>query len=610
MAARPGVVRRFLGGLWSLLDFTRRFVLNLLFLGVVVALLVAWFAAGRQPALKEQTALVLDLRGELLEQYRGSRYDLLLADAFGDLRAETQLRDVVRALDAAAKDPAISRVALVLDNLTGGGTPSLREVAAALARFRASGKQVIAWGSGYSQRQYFLAAHADEVYLHPQGEVELRGFGGSAPYFKEALDRLGVTVHGYQAGRYKNVFEPLTRSAPSPEALDADRAWLQDAWSLWTADVERARKLEAGHIDRLIDALPQRMAAVKGDAAQLALQERLVDGLKTRDEFRALMIERGAPADEKRGTFRQIALQAYLGRTAEPTRGDAVGVIVAEGEILNDSAPPGAVGGRATAELIRRAREDDAIRALVLRIDSPGGTPFGSELIRREVELTRKAGKPVIASMGDMAASGGYWIAMSADEIHADPATVTGSIGVAGLAVRVDRALDKLGVGAGGAHTTWLAGASSPLRPMDRRLAELTELRIGHLYRAFIEGAAAGRGTTPEKIDAVAQGRVWTGRQALEHGLVDQLSGFHQTLQAAARKAGLPEDFRVVYIEREPRAFQRWLSLLTSRLAVLAQRQLGLPPALPPEVREPLRLIEEAAADPHKLLAHCFCQAP
>ncbi len=610
MAARPGWARRFFGGLWSLLDFARRLVLNLLFLAIVTAVLVAWFAAGRQPSLQEKTALVLDLRGELREQYRGGRYELLLADALGDLRAETQLRDVVRALDAAAKDPAIARVALVLDNLTGGGTPSLREVAAALARFRAAGKEVVAWGSAYSQRQYFLAAHADEVYLHPHGAVELRGFGGSSPYFKEALDRLGITVHGYQAGRYKNVFEPFTRNAPSPEALEADRAWLQDAWGLWTAEVERARRLEAGHIDRLIDALPARLAAVRGDPAQLALKERLVDGLKTRDEFRAAMVERGAPLDDKRGTFRQVSLLAYLGRAAEPTRGDAVGVIVAEGEILDDSAPPGAVGGRATAELIRRAREDDTVRALVLRIDSPGGTPFGSELIRREIELTRRAGKPVLASMGDMAASGGYWIAMAADEIHADPATITGSIGVAGLAVRVDRALDKLGIGAGGPHTTWLAGASSPLQPMDRRLATLSELRIAHTYRLFIEGAAAGRGSTPERIDAVAQGRVWTGRQALDHGLVDHLGGLQQALQAAARKAGLPEDFRVVYIEREPRALQRWLSLLSSRVAVLVQRQLGMPVVPAIDVWQPRQLLEEAAGDPQKVLVHCFCQAP
>jgi protease-4 len=504
---------------------------------------------------------------------------------------------------------------LVLDDLSGGGAPSLSEVAAALARFKHSGKQVVAWGSSYSQRQYFLAAHADEVYLHPFGYLEVRGFGGNGLYFKDALDKLGVTVHGFQAGKYKSAIEPLTRSSPSPEALEANQSWLDDAWKTWSTDVERVRKLPAGSINRLIDEAPQRLAAVKGDAAQLALTEKLVDGLKTRDEFRALMIERGAPIDDKKGTFRQVPLGAYLAHVKEKS-GDAVGVVVAAGEIVDDRAPQGVVSGREVAELVRRAREDDSIKALVLRVDSPGGSAFGSELIRREIELTRQSGKPVIVSMGDVAASGGYWISMSADEIFADPTTITGSIGVFGVVPTVEKSLEKLGVGTGGAATTWLAGASDPFRPMDPRLMEMIQVSIEHVYRRFLAGVAEGRNSTPEKIDEIAQGRVWTGNQAKERGLVDTLGGINDALAAAARRGKLGDTFRVAYIEREPRGFDRWLGLLFGRVAIAIKEQFGatvpfgLATAVPPQAKRDLHVLEQARSDPGRVFVHCLCEAP
>jgi protease IV len=420
MASRPGIIRRIFGALWWLLDGTRRLVFNLLFLALLVLVVMAWTAGSRKPVLQENTALVLNLRGDLVEQASGSGSEILLAEALGQQRRETRVRDVLEALDAAAKDPKIVRVVLVLDDLSGGGTASLREIAAALARFKAqSGKEIVAWGSAFNQRQYFLASHADAVYLHPYGSVTLRGIGGNGLYFKEVLDKLGITMHGFQAGRFKSAIEPLTREGPSAESLEADQSWMDDLWASWTADVERVRKLPAGHIAGLIEEAPQRMAEAGGDLAQLVLKEKLIDGIQTRDEFRAMLIERGAASDGSKGTFRQVPYESYLA-FALPRSGAHVGVIVAEGEILDDDAPPRMVGGRLVAEQIRRARENDDIKALVVRIDSPGGSVFGSELVRRELELTRQAGKPVVASMGDLAASGGYWIAMAADEIVAD----------------------------------------------------------------------------------------------------------------------------------------------------------------------------------------------
>lgn len=624
MASRPGLIRRFFGGLMWLLDATRRLVLNLLFLAVIVVLAIAWFASGRAPTLEPKTALILNLSGDLVDQYTTSGYSSLLASRFGERQSETRVRDVLDALRHAASDPNVDRVVLLLDDLSGGGTPSLREVAAGLQEFRKSGKQVVAWGSRYTQRQYFLAAHADEVYLHPFGEVLLRGFGGSGLYFRDALDKLGVTVHGFQAGRYKSVVEPFTRNAPSADALEADRTWLVDAWTSWRLEVEQARRLPEGQLTQGIDQLPQRLAAAGGDAGKLALAEGLVDALKTRDEFRALMIERGAPINDKRGTFRQANLQEYLGHVGH-RGGDGVGVVVAQGEIVDDDFAPNLVGGRQTAELIRRAREDERVKALVLRIDSPGGTAFGSEIIRREVELTRKAGKPVIASMGDVAASGGYWIASAADAIVADPTTITGSIGVAAMVPSFDRALDKLSIGAGGVSTTWLAAATDPTKPLDPRVAALLDGRIQSIYQRFLQVAGEGRRLPVEKVHAVAQGRVWTGRQARDHGLVDQLGGLQDAVRLAAERAKLDADaVRPLYFERDERAIDRvFSSIFGTMVGVAGEFGIDLRPAgfgsslLPAplaqaerEAQRALRLLTSQGVDPLRAYAHCLCEAP
>ncbi len=566
MASEPGRLRRFFSFLLRVVDGMRLIVVNLLFLLIVAFVLVAWFG-GSKLKVDSDTALVLNVQGDLVEQYTGSTYEAMLADTLGEGPRETRLRDVLDALDAAAHDKRITRVVLVLDDMDSASTASLNEIVAALARVHAGGKPVVAWGSSFSQPQYFLAAHADQVYLHPHGTVDVRGLGGSSLYFKDVLDKLGVTVHTFQAGKYKSAIEPFTRTGPSPEALEADQFWLNDIWATWTESVEQARKLPAGEINRLIDDLPARLASVHGDIAQLALAAKLVDGLLTRDEFRAQLIEQGA------------------------------------------------VGGRSTAELIRRAREDETIKALVLRVNSPGGSVFGSELVRREVELTEEAGKPVIASFGGVAASGGYWIAMDADEIFADPATITGSIGVFGMLPTFEKTLDKVGIGRGGASTTWLAKAGDPTRPLDKRMADVLQMSVADTYGKFITGVAAGRDSTPEKIHEIAQGRVWSGRQALERGLVDTLGGLKDALDAAAERGGLGESYRVDYIEREPRGIDRYLSLLFSTFVRAAQNQFGaqLSSWLPPlarNVQTSLRLFESARAHPLRVYAFCFCSAP
>lgn len=610
MASRPGLIRRFIGGIWWLIDFSRRLVLNLIFL--VLAIGVAWWwIADHRPEVKKDTVLVLDINGRIVEQYTAGAREAAIAQALGRKEPETQLRDILDVLAAAAEDPDIKTVLLTLDDLEGAGLASLREVGAAIDRFRESGKKVVAWGNSFDQRQYALAAHADEIYLHPMGNVLLKGLGGYRFYYGDAIAKLGVQVHVFKVGAYKSFPEPFIRNAPSPEALEAEAFWLDNAWSQLAGNIETARKLPAGGVMDYIDALPGSLEAVQGNAAQLAVQAKLVDGLKTRDEMRALMIERGAK-DEKTKSFRQIDHAAYL-ETLEVDEGKAgaVGVIVAEGEIIDGKGEPGTVGDLSMLQLIRRAREDEHIKAIVLRIDSPGGSAFASEVIRRELEVTRAAGKPVVVSMGDVAASGGYWISLAADEVIADPATITGSIGVFGIVPTFEKTLDKAGVATGGVHTAWLAGAMDPRRPLDPRAGELIQAGVGRIYHDFITLTAAARKTRPEAIHEVAQGRVWTGVQAEERKLVDRLGGFEDALAAARVRGKLPEDATVVFVETEPRIWSSWFEMMFARVRGELERATGaalVPAPVRQTVQREAAWVQRAVARPLAPLSHCLCE--
>jgi len=613
MAARPGLIRRFFGFIWNTISFFRILVLNLLFLAIVVAIAAAWLYEER-PKLAENTALVLDLSGPIVEQRTGAQVRVTVLQALAERERETQLRDVLAALDAAAQDPNIGRVVLLVDDMKGAGLATLREIAAAIVRFRASGKPVIAWGSALDQRRYYLVAHADEVLLHPFGRVLLQGFGGYRNYYRDALESIGVTVNVFKVGRYKSAVEPFSQNEPSEDTRRDEAALLNDLWAQYLSAVETARKLPAGSITRLIDELPQRFAAVGGDAARLALDEQLIDGLKTRDELRAMLIEKGAP-DPKRKTFRQINLAQYLATLPQKT-GDAVGVVVAAGEMIDGDQPQGLVGGRSTAELIRRAREDTSIKAVLLRVRSPGGSVFAAEQIRHELEVTRKAGKPVLVSFGDVAASGGYWVSMSADEVIADPATVTGSIGVFALIPSADRAWEKLSLHTHGTTTTWLAGAIDPRRPLDPRMRDLLQTGVTHVYKEFVGRAATAHNIAPERMDELAQGRVWSGRQAHEHKLVNRLGTYQEALQAAAKRGGLGEDFRVVYIEREPRGVDRLLGMLLGEVSLSSLPLFasllpvsGVLPEAAQSIGADMRWLRNAARDPLALQSHCLCSA-
>ncbi|MTV39699.1 signal peptide peptidase SppA [Duganella radicis] len=612
---------------WRALDASRRTVLNLIFLFIVLVLLYAIFGGGAKP-LQPKTTLVLDLKGQLVEQSSVNAREALVTNLRGgEVHKMIQLRDVLAVLEQAAKDPDVGAAVLLTDELQGAGQATLREVASAIDRFKASGKPVVAWGSSYDQRQYLLAAHANEVYLHPMGMVLIEGFGRYRNYYRDALDKLGVTVNLLRVGTYKSFAEPYIANGPSQAASEAESYLNSALWASYTDNVEKARKLPQGQIMKTINDLPAQVAAVNGDLAKLSLSTKFVDGLKTKDELRQMMIKRGA-ADAEGKSFRQVSFDEYLNRVPRKLTGDAVGVIVAQGEISDGSAGPGSIGGDSTSKLIRLAREDDSIKAVVLRIDSPGGSAFASELIRRELELTRAAGKPVVVSMGNVAASGGYWISMSSDEVIAEPNTITGSIGVFAILPTADKVIDKLGIHTAGQPTTWLGDAGNPLRPLDPRLGQVIQGSINHIYAEFTTKAAAARKTTPEKIDEVAQGRVWTGAQAKDRGLVDRLGSYGDALKSAAARAKLPADYRVVYVEREISKFDRLIEMagggtaqaavqsiaqaVTSQLKLGAAATAGLPPSAAAGIANDFGWLSDVTAQkkPFTAITHCLCESP
>lgn len=622
MSATPARTRnpfmRFLQFLWDAVNFFRRFVFNAIFLFIVLIVLIAMFAGG--PVLREKTALVIAPQGMIVEQFTADPASRALARSMGQENPETQLRDILRAIQRAATDARIDRIVLRPDRVS-GGMASLREIGDALVQFRKSGKQVVTYAENLGQSQYYLAAASDEIYLHPDGAILLEGLARYRSYFREGLqDKLGVDVHLFRVGEYKSAAEPYILDAPSQESRDADLFWMSDVWNRYLADIAGFRKLDAATLQADIDNLPARVQAAGGNLAQLALDQKLVDALKSQDEVRDLMIERGVIDDDEH-TFRQVTLENYLGfldRETLPfdTR-PQVAVVVAQGEITDGDQPPGTVGGVSTSQLVREAREDENVHALVLRVDSPGGGVFPSEQIRREVELTRAAGKPVIVSMGDVAASGGYWISMNADTIYADPSTITGSIGIFGLFMTFPDTLAKIGVRVDGVGTTRFAGAFDPTRPLDPAVGEVIQTVIEQGYRQFIGKVADARGTEPEAIDRVARGRVWSGAQAKERGLVDELGGLRDAVAAAADQAGLDEGgFGVRYVEKTLSPFEQFIVNATRN--VVAKQVLattGLPGFLGDSVvakdmQQTLRLLEAPAPGekPFKAVAYCFCE--
>ena len=611
-------------GFWAFLctlgrgiNVVRLLIINLVFfavLFVLLLLLTAGVAGSRmQRALQDDSVLVIKPQGQLVEQYSIEPLQRALAGLSGEEPRQVQLRDLIGAIDAAAKDKRISRILLLPDELQGGGFAALHEVGAALDRFRAVGKPVIVWGVNLDQGQYYLAAHADRLLVDPQGGVMITGLANYRLFYKDLLDKLGVDVHLFRVGEFKSAAEPYILNHASAESKEADSYWMGGLWDGYLAEVAALRKLDPAVLRDDIDNLPAHIASTGGDLAQLALNQHLVDGLATRAELIAMMRKEGVPADRKGHSFRQVDLDRYAASMPDESSplAPGVAVVVAEGEISGGKQSPGSIGGESTAALIRSAREDRHTKALVLRVNSPGGEVYAAEQIRREIELTRKAGIPVVVSMGDVAASGGYWIAMNANRIFAEPNTITGSIGIFGMYYSVPNTLARLGVQSDGVGTGPMAGAFDITRPLDPKVGAVIQAIINKGYHDFVGNVAKARGKSYEAIDAIAQGRVWTGRQALERGLVDQLGGLDVAVAEAGNLAKLPKGYPVRYEETPRSGFERFLGGLSQNASVLVLQSWGV--RLPnwfarlPALTSELQLLRNAKAGTPNIYADCLC---
>jgi protease-4 len=539
-------------GFWRFLVGVKD-ALALLFLLVLVFAVVAARQGAAPTTVPEGSALVLQLDGFIVDQARDPDPLTLLAGGAA-MPAEIEGAAVVKAIDAAAEDKRIKAIVLDLDGFWGAGLANLQSIGDALSRFRASGKTVHAFATAYLDDGYYLAAHADEVWVNPLGAVLLTGPGGSNLYFKRALDKLSVDVNVFRVGTFKSAVEPFTLTEASPEARQADQALVDALWETWLTDVgaQRAAADVRGYMARLQPLL----AASDGDFARAALKAGMIDRIGTRAAFGEAVAKRvGAGDGDVPGDFNGIDFADY--KAAAPAGplggGDAVGIVYVAGEIIDGEAPSGMAGGETISTLIEDALADDRIKALVVRIDSPGGSVTASEQIREALTVARAEGLPVVASFGPVAASGGYWIATAADEIYAQPSTVTGSIGVFAVVPTFQRTLDEFGVNADSVKSTPYSGAPDILGGLTPEVSELMQASVEDIYTRFLRIVGSARKLPAERVDAIGQGRVWDGGTARQLKLVDRFGGLDAAVAAAAKRAGLdPAKVRTVDIELTP----------------------------------------------------------
>ncbi|MEM0909768.1 MAG: signal peptide peptidase SppA [Pseudomonadota bacterium] len=554
MSENRSITKSIFVGLWNALNFSRRLVFNILFVLIVVGLIIVISSADDgKVKVSDSSALILNLSGDLVVQKQYvDPIDAFIQEATGQDSGpkEILVRDLVKAINNAKVDNRIGALILDLEGFNGGGLDKLKRVADAIQDFKSDGKPVYAIGDYYTRNQYLLAVQADNVYLHPMGGMILEGYSRYGNYFAEGLEKIKASTHVFKVGKFKSAVEPFTRNNMSPEAKEANIAWLNGLWGQYKEEIVANRNFDEANFDETFASAITKFEAVDGDFAQYALQNGWVDGLRTREEFRSEMKELLGPGEGDK-PYNFVSFNGYLDLITPdfalpPPQGDKVAIVVAKGTILDGNQKAGTIGGDSTAKLLREARTDDEVKAVVLQVDSGGGSAFASEVIRREVELLKEEGKPVVASMGSVAASGGYWISASADHIVAEPSTITGSIGIFGMFTTFERSFNHLGIYSDGVATNELSGIA-PDRPLEPGYAQLIQMNIEHGYDQFISLVAGERGMTKEAVNEIAQGRVWIGTQALDLGLVDELGNLSTAVNKAAELAQL-EQFEEFYV--------------------------------------------------------------
>lgn len=538
----------------------------ILILIVLIALIGAMFSGDDEFEMAEGGLLNFSPNGVIVEE----RSRVSPGDAFtaallgGGTPNQILLRDVIEGLRLAAEDDEVTALLVNFDRLAGATPAALHAIAAEMAAFREAGKDIIAYGDSYSMGGYMLASQASEVHMHEMGGAAINGYASYRTFFRSLLDRLNVTVNVYRVGTFKSALEPFLDDSMSPEAAEATRYVFADIWDAYQARVEASRGLQGGALQTYADSFPALLAEVNGDTARVALDAGLVDSLSGRGAWRNMMEERfGRDADKNSVRSSNFLEYVEARRPEAATRGDVIAVITAVGTIVEGNGDGGVIGGDMHANLIRRARLDDDVKAIVLRIDSGGGSAFASELIREELVLAREQGKIVIASMGGVAASGGYWIAAPAHEIWAEPTTITGSIGIFGFIPTFENTAADIGVFEDGVSLTETARFPSPFGGVSDAWNDILQQSIESGYEQFLAVVGESRNMTRDEVDAVAQGRIWTGAQAHERGLVDHLGGYDEAIAAAAARAGLEEGaFRVKEFVEERDPFQEFLKMI------------------------------------------------
>ncbi len=529
-------------GLLTVYRWLRSFCLNLIFI-VGLAFFLTIILSSDQLDIPEGAALVIAPVGSIVEEATS-------VSSFTDLFAgnpadnEVLLEDLIESIEISTRDEAISAIVLQLDYLQRATLPQLQDIGKALTAFKDSGKTVYAIADNLSQSQYYLATYADEIILNNLGAVNLEGMSSYQYYYAEAIEKLNINVHVFRVGEYKSAVEPFELNRMSDAARENYEEWLNQSWQLFVDSISQQRNLNSAQFDNYINNPDQQLALFDGDTAAMALDFGLVDQIKSRPEVRNFLIDQ-IGINEEGTSFKQVPFQSYLLERRVPLPaalgGNQIGVIIASGTIYDGEQSAGSIGGDTLAGLIRQAKNDDNIKALVLKVDSPGGSAFASEVIRTELLDFKSSGKPLVVAMASVAASGGYWIATAADEIWASPATITGSIGIFGIYPTFADTLNNIGIYVDGVGTTTQAGAYGLGMELPESTQLAIQLNVENGYERFLQIVSEARDMTLEEVDSIGQGRVWSANAALEHGLVDSLGDLEDAIASAANLAGIDQ---------------------------------------------------------------------
>ena len=613
MSREKSLWQKFLDGMKLVINSVR-ILANLIFLllfAIAVGSLASALTANKPPPLDEKTALIIVPEGVLVDQktYVEPLAEMLNQGVAG--RTETLVRDVIRAIDSASQDPRITHLILDLNYLEGGGVSKLVEVGYALKRFQKSDKPIIAYADYLFQHDYYLAAHADEIIINRLGLVEISGFAAYRNYFKDAIDKLQVSVNVLRVGEHKSAVEPYIKNMMSDEVREETSRWIGSLWDFYSKEMEILRELPEGTIETNINNMHSRLVDAKGDFATMALNTGLVDRLASRTELSKYLNDLESDTE---GQLRSIDLSDYLSHVDNETASNRnstqkkIAIVVAKGSMFNGEQPEGSIGGDTLAKTFQEVRNDSNVAAVVLRIDSGGGSYFASEIIRDAIAETRNT-LPVVVSMGSVAASGGYYIAAEADHVLAMPTTITGSIGIYSIIPTFERSLDSLGVTTDGVGTTWLAGSMRVDRALPEKVKDLMRINLQHEYSEFITLVANGRNLEVKAVEELAGGKVWTGIEALELGLIDEIGDLGDAIEIAARLAKI-DSYQLDFRQRPTDFFQRLASQLSS-FSLSELRILPLPLDLDSGTRgalingiQPMRLLQKLD-DPRGIYTFC-----